>query len=91
MSQSEKTVVLGQQSPGFIGKIVEIKLPPEVLSRYLELGILEGRSVEVLHEAPFFRDPIAIRVGEIVLAIRRQDAELIFVEGDSAKLVKFSS
>jgi ferrous iron transport protein A len=55
-----------------------------VVSRLLELGFLEGARVEVLHEAPFGKDPIAIRVRGGIIALRRNEANLIEVQPEAA-------
>lgn len=44
-----------------------------------EMGFDEGVDVEVLHKAPL-GDPIALRVGNMTIAIRRAEAALIGVE-----------
>ena len=49
-------------------------------TRLLDLGFVEGAEVEVLHEGPWARDPIAVRVLDTVIAIRRSDARLIQVQ-----------
>ncbi len=51
----------------------------ELERRLLEMGFVEGASVEVLHEGPIKRDPIAVRVDETTVAIRRADAVAIVV------------
>ena len=51
----------------------------ELVRRLLEMGFLEGAQVEVLHEAPFGRDPIAVRVRGATLALRRSEANQIKV------------
>lgn len=51
----------------------------ELERRLLEMGFVEGASVEVLHEGPIKRDPIAVRVDETTVAIRRADALAIVV------------
>ena len=45
--------------------------------RMREMGFDEGVEVEVLHNAPFGGDPIAVRVGGATVAIRRAQAALI--------------
>ena len=52
----------------------------EVEQRLLEMGFAEGEELEVLHHGPIGRDPIAVRIGETVLAVRRSDAQLVLVE-----------
>jgi ferrous iron transport protein A len=51
----------------------------ELERRLLEMGFVEGAMVEVLHEGPIKRDPIAVRVDETTVAIRRADAVAIVV------------
>jgi ferrous iron transport protein A len=43
-------------------------------SRLQNFGFDEGVTVEPLHLGPFGRDPIAIRVGRMTVAIRRRHA-----------------
>jgi ferrous iron transport protein A len=51
----------------------------ELESRLIELGFVEGARVEVLHEGIVGRDPIAVRVENVTLAIRRREAMAIIV------------
>ena len=46
----------------------------EIERRLLELGIVEGADVQVLHEGPIGRDPIAVRVNGTTIALRRREA-----------------
>ena len=48
--------------------------------RLRNLGFDEGVAIEALHGAPFGRDPIAIRIGRMQVAIRRAQAQTIMVE-----------
>jgi ferrous iron transport protein A len=48
--------------------------------RLLELGFCQGESVEILAEARPGRDPFVVRVGHTTLALRRREAENIWVE-----------
>jgi ferrous iron transport protein A len=47
--------------------------------RLKHFGFEEGVTVEPLHLGPFGRDPIAIRVGRMTVAIRRRHASAISV------------
>ena len=47
--------------------------------RLRQFGFDEGVTVEPLHLGPFGRDPIAIRVGRMTVAIRRKHAGAIGV------------
>lgn len=68
--------------PGEIALIAAIDragLAPETAQRLCELGFDEGVDVEILHRAPFGGDPMAVRVGNMVVALRRDMARLIEV------------
>lgn len=43
------------------------------------LGFDEGVSIEALHGAPFGRDPLAVRIGRMQIALRRAQARAIGV------------
>ena len=47
--------------------------------RLRQFGFDEGVTVEPLHLGPFGRDPIAIRVGRMTVAIRRRHAGAVRV------------
>ncbi|MGA7259289.1 MAG: FeoA family protein [Stellaceae bacterium] len=87
---SSGAVALGAAQVGFAGRIRAVRvsadlhgLPAEELERRLiELGFVEGARVELLHEGLFGRDPIAVRVNEATVALRRRDAASILVEPD---------
>ncbi len=51
----------------------------ELESRLIELGFVEGARVEVLHEGVIGRDPIAVRVENVTIAVRRREAMAIIV------------
>jgi len=79
---------LGAARKGFRGRLVGLlshegrgRLSAEELERRLiELGFVEGAEIEVLHEGPIRRDPIAVRVGGATVALRRSDAMAIYAE-----------
>jgi ferrous iron transport protein A len=48
--------------------------------RLRHFGFDEGVTVEPLHLGPFGRDPVAIRVGRMTVAIRRRHAGAIQVQ-----------
>lgn len=48
-------------------------------SRLRHFGFDEGVSVEPLHLGPFGRDPLAVRVGRMTVAIRRAHARAVRV------------
>ena len=85
---SNGAVALGAAPVGFAGRIEAIRvvgnahdLPSSELERRLiELGFVEGARVQILHEGLFGRDPIAVRVNEATVALRRREAASILVE-----------
>jgi ferrous iron transport protein A len=48
--------------------------------RLRNLGLDEGVSVEALHGGPVGRDPLAVKIGRMMVAIRRSHAHSISVE-----------
>jgi ferrous iron transport protein A len=78
---------LGLAMRGFSGVIQHLAaggagsaLPADELeSRLIELGFVEGAKVEVLHEGIVGRDPIAVRVENVTIAVRRREAMAIIV------------
>ncbi|MEO0034042.1 MAG: hypothetical protein RLZZ501_65 [Pseudomonadota bacterium] len=51
----------------------------ELERRLIEMGLVEGARVEVLHEGFPRRDPIAVRVGDHTIALRRSEANAVRV------------
>ena len=74
---------------GAVGVIVEVRAEThpgdhgvgveELQRRLLEFGFVEGAEIEVLHEGAIRRDPIAVRVDDMRVALRRRDAEDVWV------------
>jgi ferrous iron transport protein A len=56
--------------------------------RLRHFGFDEGVTVEPLHLGPFGRDPIAIRVGRMTVAIRRRHAGAIRVQPIQAQPIR---
>jgi ferrous iron transport protein A len=70
---------LGIGETALVVAIDRAGLEPQTAQRLCELGFDEGVDVEMLHRAPFGGDPIAVRVGNMVVALRRDMARLIEV------------
>lgn len=56
----------------------------ELERRLLELGFVEGARIELLHEGLFGRDPIAMRVDDMRVALRRHEAASLTVRFEPA-------
>ena len=52
---------------------------PELERRLIELGVVEGAVVELLHQGLVGGDPIAVRVADTTIALRRREAMAILV------------
>jgi len=86
------TIALGDATVGFRGRILALDMSrapgaglpaAELERRLLELGFVEGAAVELIHQGLFGRDPIAVRVAEATIALRRREAMAIMVAGDA--------
>ncbi|MCV0413514.1 MAG: ferrous iron transport protein A [Brevundimonas sp.] len=84
-------IKLSQARRGDRGVIVEVgghthhqANAVELERRLLELGFVEGARVELLHEGLFGRDPIAIRVDDMRVALRRHEAASLTMKRDLA-------
>lgn len=84
---------LAQGRPGFRGVVTSIDVPQatgagelpaaEMERRLLEMGFVEGARIEVLHEGLFGGDPIAVKLDDMRVALRRRDAEDVWVRLDT--------
>ncbi len=54
-------------------------LDPQTAERLHELGFDEGVDIELLHRAPLGGDPLAVKVGNMTVALRKAMARLIEV------------
>lgn len=84
-----RLVRLSAARPGDRGVILEVRAEShpadhgvdvhELQRRLLEFGFVEGAHVEVLHEGAIRRDPIAVKLDDMRVALRRRDAEDVWV------------
>ena len=66
----ESACTVNHQHPGLLEK------------RLLEMGFVEGVPIMLLHEAPFTKDPIIVRLRNMRIALRRNEAQCILVQMD---------
>lgn len=85
------TIQLSQARRGDRGVIVQVgdqgqddEHALELERRLIELGFVEGARVELLHEGLLGRDPIAMRVDDMRVALRRQEAAGLIVRVERA-------
>ena len=85
------TIRLSQARRGDRGVIVQVgdhchhdEHALELERRLLELGFVEGARVELLHEGLLGRDPIAMKVDDMRVALRRHEAAGLTVRMEPA-------
>ena len=83
---------LSQARPGDRGVIVDVRADHagghgvdvhELERRLLEFGFVEGAAFEIIHQGLIGADPIAVRLDDMRVALRRRDAEDVWVRLDS--------
>jgi ferrous iron transport protein A len=72
--QGDRGVIVRVGDPGD-----QLEHARELERRLLELGFVEGAQFELLHEGLFGRDPIAMKVDDMRVALRRHEAALLTV------------
>ena len=85
-----RLVRLSMARPGDAGVIVQVRAEShagdhgvdvaELERRLLEMGFVEGAAIEILHEGLFGRDPIAVRIDDMRVALRRREAAAVTVQ-----------
>ena len=93
-SADGRGVRLSTARPGQKGIITEVSAAShggehgvgagELERRLLEFGFVEGAAIEVLHEGAIRRDPIAVRLDDMRVALRRRDAVDVWLMLDPA-------
>ena len=77
-------VSLAALPPGTTARVVGVGSIASALSalerRLLEFGFVSGEQIEILAEARPGRDPFVVRVGNTTLALRRREAQSVWVE-----------
>ncbi|TAJ72409.1 MAG: ferrous iron transport protein A [Phenylobacterium sp.] len=83
---------LSHVRPGDRGVIVDVRADHatghgvdvhELERRLLEFGFVEGAAFEIIHQGLFGADPIAVRLDDMRVALRRRDAEDVWVRLDA--------
>lgn len=83
----EAAAPLSSGRKGFAGVIVAVQAPQqaggldgaEIERRLIEMGFVEDAPVEIVHEGLFGRDPIAIKLADRTVALRRREARAVMV------------
>jgi ferrous iron transport protein A len=70
---------LGFNKPARIARIESHATNATISRRLAELGFDVGVDVELIHKGPFGANPLAVRVGQTTIALRRSEAALVWV------------
>lgn len=84
MTAPPSSELLGDCKPGFSGTITGFttdhnNIESSAVEQLREMGFAEDLPIEILHQNPFGKDPIAVRVGAMTIALRRREAKLVQV------------
>lgn len=90
---ADQLVPLGRGHKGFKGVVVQVGAEAaaagastldaaELERRLLEIGFVEGARVEILHVGLIGGDPLAIRLDDMRVALRRREADAVLVRVD---------
>ncbi len=66
-------------SPSNFGRIVNVTGSGAISQRLMEMGLIEGSTVEVIRLAPL-GDPMQVSVHDYSLSLRKSEAALVEVE-----------
>lgn len=78
-NSTEKRIGLREMREGQKGCIIGIDAEGEMGRRIRDMGLIPGSTVEIVGRAPL-RDPVAVRLAGITLALRNKEADYIMVE-----------
>ncbi len=85
--QASGHIRLGDAARGFAGVVTALETAAstsaldavELEQRLIEFGFVEGAAIEILHEGAIGRDPIAVRINHVTVALRRREAMAVMV------------
>jgi ferrous iron transport protein A len=75
--RGDRGVVIAVSPEGMMGASLAER--EELERRLLEIGFVEGARVAILHEGFIGRDPIAVRLDDMRVALRRREAQGVLI------------
>lgn len=75
----KKLITLDNLKIGSHAKVKEIKIEGSIRRRLLDLGLVPGTIISAYIESPF-KDPVAYKIKNALIAIRKSDSKNIIVE-----------
>ena len=79
VSKFNSALDLSQLRPSDSCVVVSVDSTHPSCRRLIELGFVEGEKIQVMHVAPISKDPMVLVVGDIRLALRRDEAAAVKV------------
>ena len=76
LKKGEAATILGFETT----RCKDREFAKDLEDRLLEIGFEEGLSIKILHEGPISHDPIAVRIGQMTVALRRMEADAVQVK-----------
>jgi ferrous iron transport protein A len=76
LGKGQRAEVVGLDERGIVTSLAV----GELERRLIEMGLVEGARIEVLHEGFPRRDPMAVRVDDHTVALRRAEADAVLVK-----------
>ncbi len=80
LNKGDDAIILGFEA----ARCKDIEFARDLEDRLLEIGFEEGLAIKILHEGPVSRDPIAVRIGQMTVALRRMEADAVKVKNGKA-------
>ena len=85
-THADTPLPLSQLRPGDSAIVSGLRMPDaahghgrQLVLRLLEIGFVEGEPVRVMAVGPGGREPLAVRIGGTMFALRRHEAEHVLV------------
>ena len=87
-------VPLGRGGPGLRGVVESVGAgaatgalaSTELERRLLEIGFVEGARIEILHQGVIGGDPIAVKLDDMRVALRRREADAVLVRVEGGRM-----
>jgi ferrous iron transport protein A len=85
---TDPLIPLGHGKPGLRGVVVRVgegdgdHQAGELERRLLEIGFVEGARVQILHAGALGGDPLAVKLDDMRVALRRHEANTVIVRVD---------
>jgi len=86
LRKGARGVVGAVDGSGLAGQTVGDVAGSTIVRRLLELGFVPGERFEIIEEIRPGGDPIAVRIGSSMFALRRREAHAVLVKVDRAEV-----